>query len=113
MIVTADGLVSVPKIDLEFGSREDSGRNKTEARISNRKTVPLDEPRLSYPVPMVFPSGIEAGNSGDTRRPEIRFPFSGTNRPMKTSYSVSGATTWSSRSEEFLIFKLVLNDQVC
>ena len=88
MIVTADALVSVPKIDLEFGSREDSGRNKTEARISNRKTVPLDEPRLSYPVPMVFPSGIEAGNSGDTRRPEIRFPFSGTNRPMKTSYSV-------------------------
>ena len=90
MIVTADGLVSVPKIDLEFGSRQDSNRNETEteARISTRKTVLLDEPRLSYPVPMVYPSGSGTGNGGDKRRQEIRFPNSGSGRPLKTSYSV-------------------------
>ena len=95
MIVTSDGLVSVPKIDLEFGSKDlakkktsDDVEDKslTEGRISSGKRYFADfEPSpMKNQFPMKFP--MAGSESNQRRRPEVRFPHN--NNSMKNTFAV-------------------------
>jgi hypothetical protein len=92
MIVTANGLVSVPKIDLEFGPKKDQqlGQNKSssQGRIFNGKTPVLAEmgtPQLENNYPWKFPNNV---------RQEIRFPENVLKKGSKENLAVQ----WSDNS---------------
>ena len=84
MIVTANGLVSVPKIDLEFGSPKGDQQNKSssQGRIFNGKPSGLAEmatPHLENNYPWKFPNNV---------RQEIRFPENFLKKGSKENFAV-------------------------
>jgi hypothetical protein len=89
MIVTANGLVSVPKIDLEFGpKKEQQNKSSSQGRIFNGKTPGLAEmgtPPLENNYPWKFPNNV---------RQEIRFPENILKKGSKENLAVQ----WSDNS---------------